>query len=83
MEPRYQQMLFELQTNIEKFETDITQYIIDIMIEKNYIKFHKDGTDWVYEDMNYTKYPAEANVQQPLDEYYDTLDRPDIVIDLE
>ena len=82
MDPKYQQIIFELQTNISNFETDIISEITDIMTTNNYVHFYKFQNDWIFVDSSGNHHPAEANIQQPLDEYYETIDRPNLDITL-
>jgi len=78
----YRTLLLQTEAGINLFETNITQDIIDIMTTNNYIRFYKFQNDWTFEDASGIKYPSEADIQQPLDHYYEIIDRPELYIEL-
>jgi hypothetical protein len=78
----YNIIISQIEINLNEFERNITQSIIDIMNTNNYVKFYKFQNDWVFEDDSGIKHPSDIDIQQPLDYYYETIDRPGLYIEL-
>jgi len=80
MDPKYSQMITELEMSMNRYEDELNQLILEEMIKEDYVKFHKIGNDYIFEDSIGIKYPANAEIQSTADLYFETLNRSDIEI---
>jgi len=78
----YSLYMVQLNSTIINIEEQLTIDITNEMTENNYVKFYFDGFDFVFQDSNNVKFPPSNDLHIVLDEYYGTMKRDKLEINL-
>jgi len=82
MNEDFTQLLTEILDKMNTYEIELTTLITTEMSINNYVSFYKLLNDYVFVDELGNIIPAEAEIQQLCDMYYDQIKRNDLSINL-
>jgi len=78
----YNIYMIQLNSLLIEIENNLTTDITSEMVANGYVKFYFDGFDFIFEDGGGQKYQPSLDLYIVLDEYYGTLDRDKLEINL-
>ena len=78
----YTLYMIQLNSAIIEIEGNLTTDITNEMTENNYVKFYFDGFVFTFENNSGEKFAPSDQLQMILDEYYGTIERDKLEINL-